>query len=81
MKITIMALGTEGDVRPLVALGGGLRTEGYEVSFATTAAFSDLVKSENLEFVLLAGDFKDLMSKESNELQKMETILRAWRNQ
>lgn len=70
MKITIIALGTEGDVRPLVALGGGLHREGYEVCLATTFAFSDLVRSENLGFSLFDGDFKELMVKESNELKK-----------
>lgn len=70
MKITIIALGTEGDVRPLVALGGGLRREGHEVCLATTSAFYDLVKSEHLGFALFDGDFKELMLKESNKLEK-----------
>jgi len=31
MKITILALGSRGDVQPMVALGKGLKSVGYDV--------------------------------------------------
>ena len=36
MRIGIQAWGTEGDVRPLIALAGGLQSAGHEVTLAVT---------------------------------------------
>lgn len=55
--ITIIALGSLGDVQPLVTLGKELNKAGHSVKFATNDCFANLVKSEWLDFSLLSGDF------------------------
>jgi sterol 3beta-glucosyltransferase len=55
VHITIITLGSQGDVLPYVALGGGLRSAGYNVRVATHAYFGTLVRSRGLDFFSIAG--------------------------
>ena len=55
MRCTILAIGTRGDVQPLVALGVGLREAGVDVRLATHRDFESLVVGHGLEFFPLAG--------------------------
>jgi sterol 3beta-glucosyltransferase len=56
MKIVILALGKRGDVQPLVALGQGLTSGGYNVLFATNPDYESLVRQYGLEFAPLRAD-------------------------
>ena len=58
MKITILAIGTRGDVQPLVALGVGLQTAGHEVCMATPAEFEGVVRNSGLGFFLIQANPK-----------------------
>jgi len=49
-------VGSTGDVRPMVALGAGLRAAGHEVRLATHAQFRDLIEGQGLEFWPIAGN-------------------------
>jgi sterol 3beta-glucosyltransferase len=51
MHITIAALGTQGDVQPLVALGKGLQSAGHKVLLVTGENFVTWVRSQGLECV------------------------------
>ena len=42
MNITILALGSRGDVLPYVVLGGGLKSAGHQVRMITFESFSSL---------------------------------------
>lgn len=61
MQIVILTIGTEGDVRPLVALGVGLQNEGHQVKIATDQSCEKLVVDHGLEFGPLDGDFMSWM--------------------
>ena len=69
MRITIFTIGTEGDVRPLVALGRGLKREGHEVTIATGQSCLDLVSTHGLHYRHLTGDFRNWMVQDKS-LQK-----------
>ncbi|HTE62607.1 MAG TPA: methyltransferase domain-containing protein, partial [Solirubrobacteraceae bacterium] len=57
MRITIIAIGSRGDVQPYVALGTGLRRAGHDVRLATHPRFAGLVRGEGLELAPVAeGD-------------------------
>jgi hypothetical protein len=56
MRITVIAMGTRGDVQPLLALARGLQAAGHKVLFGTEASYSQAVKNENLEFYKLSGN-------------------------
>jgi UDP:flavonoid glycosyltransferase YjiC (YdhE family) len=62
MRITILALGSRGDVQPLVALGVGLqRTSRHEVSFVTTDDSEELVRNRGLDFFPLGVNVRELL--------------------
>lgn len=61
-KITLMTIGSRGDVQPYIALGLGLKAEGHEVTIATHAEFGDWIKKHGLRFVEIAGNPTELMS-------------------
>lgn len=60
MRITIAALGTRGDVQPMVALGKGLQAGGHHVCLIAGSNFEGLVRSYGLDFAG-ALDMEDLM--------------------
>ncbi|WP_266170710.1 glycosyltransferase [Dyella subtropica] len=59
--IVIFTIGTQGDVRPCVALGQGLRRAGYPVRIATSGNFAGLVREAGLEFFPLTADFQAML--------------------
>ncbi len=59
--IVIFTIGTQGDIRPCVALGQGLHRAGYAVRIATSANFAELVREAGLEFYPLTADFQAML--------------------
>ncbi len=66
MRVTIFTIGTEGDVRPLVALGVGLARRGHLVTVATDESCADLVTAHGLNHRPLSGDFRSWMLQDPN---------------
>ncbi|MFN4251628.1 glycosyltransferase [Deinococcus sp.] len=62
MKITLLALGSRGDVQPYVALGLGLRRAGHAVRLASHEAFRALVTGAGLEFAPMRGDVQEVVN-------------------
>ncbi len=60
MKLTIIALGSRGDVQPCVALGRGLADVGYAVRIVTLESFEAMVRQQGLEFFAVEGDAQAL---------------------
>lgn len=50
MKITILTIGSRGDVQPFVALAKGLQAAGHSVVLATHEEFRGFVTEHDLEF-------------------------------
>ncbi len=67
MHITIIAVGSHGDVQPCIALGLGLERAGYQVRIAAHGVFSDLVESYDLEFASIAGNPRELMDQQPGQ--------------
>lgn len=61
MRITIIALGSRGDVQPFVALALGLELAGHDVRIAAACDYSALVESYSVQFEPLVGYIRDLM--------------------
>ena len=55
MRCTIFALGTRGDVEPLIALGAGLEAAGVVVRVAAQRDFAATVEQHGLEYFPVAG--------------------------
>lgn len=68
MQVVIFTTGTEGDVRPLVALGAGIKAIGDRVRIAAHSAFRDLIERHGLEFAELDGDFRGWMQRDQRAM-------------
>jgi sterol 3beta-glucosyltransferase len=56
MRITMLSVGTRGDVQPYVALGLGLRAAGHDVRIATNADMVGFVRERGLDAAAVTGD-------------------------
>lgn len=59
MRILLLAMGSRGDVQPMLALGQRLRREGYDVSLAAARDFAPLVAQHGLNFEPLSFDVRE----------------------
>jgi sterol 3beta-glucosyltransferase len=62
MHITILALGSRGDVQPYAVLGCGLKSAGHQVRFVTFESFASLVAELGLDFHPIPGDARALVA-------------------
>jgi sterol 3beta-glucosyltransferase len=58
MKISLLTLGTKGDIQPYIALGKTLTARGHQVLLASSDNFRDWVKSHGLVFRSLGVDME-----------------------
>lgn len=62
MRITILAIGTRGDIQPLLALGVGLQQTGrHQVCFVAPDDFETLVDSHRLDFLPLGMKVREML--------------------
>jgi UDP:flavonoid glycosyltransferase YjiC (YdhE family) len=62
MHITILALGSQGDIRPYATLGKGLKAAGHRVRFITFESFAGLVADHGLDFHPIQGNAQELIA-------------------
>ncbi len=79
MRIVFVVAGTEGDARPNIALGLGLRAEGHDVVVLTSRDFEALVTESGLTFSPLTADFRRMMDEDRARLDGKPAIIVAWR--
>ncbi|MEH1833501.1 MAG: glycosyltransferase [Nostoc sp.] len=69
LKITILTVGSRGDLQPYCALGIGLKRAGHKVKVAAHENFESFVRKFDLEFAPIAGNFQEfLQSKQGQQL-------------
>ena len=61
MHLTIVAVGSRGDVQPCLALGLGLQKAGYQVQVCADRLFEKLVISTGLVFTPVTAAPVDMM--------------------
>lgn len=61
MRITMISVGSTGDVRPYVILGKELKRRGHDVSICAFSMFEQMVCREGLTFKPMRGDIRELM--------------------
>jgi sterol 3beta-glucosyltransferase len=69
MQISIIAMGTRGDVQPYLALEKGLKAAGHFVRLITHENFETLVTSHGLNFWSVKGNVQEVL--ESPEMLKL----------
>jgi len=67
MRVTMIALGTRGDVQPSIALGLGLSTRGFDVRITCLENYQGLVERAGLACAPLGSDVRDLLASEEGQ--------------
>lgn len=67
MHITILTLGSRGDIQPYLPLGLGLQRAGFKVRVATFNAFREFVLSQGLDFAPIHGDARSTMNSQAGQ--------------
>lgn len=67
MNITIIALGSRGDVQPHIALGVGLRAAGHTVKVVTHELFAPLIRRLGLDFSPVQVDPRAIVEGETGQ--------------
>lgn len=62
MRLLLVAFGSQGDIRPMVALGAGLRAAGHEAVLPADRVFRPMIERHGIEFVELPGDLRAEMA-------------------
>jgi sterol 3beta-glucosyltransferase len=65
MKVTVLTVGTRGDVQPYIALALGLRRDGHDVRFATFGEYRTLVESFGLDYAPIEGSISGQFTSEA----------------
>lgn len=67
MKISLLTIGTRGDVQPFIALGLGLQETGYQVEIVTHAIFESWIRSYGFNFAVIEGDPQEFIASEEGK--------------
>ncbi len=67
MKITVLTLGSRGDVQPYVSLGKALVKSGHHVTICTGKTYRDFVEGHGLTFKKAEADFMDFLKSEEGK--------------
>ena len=60
-RITILTIGSRGDIQPFCALALGLLAKGHSVTLASNVNFADFAAQMDIPFSPIAGDFQQLL--------------------
>ena len=77
MHITMLALGSTGDILPVAALGRRLKLSGHNVLFVTTDDYTDRLRQLELGVLSIPGDARAIVSGNG---AKMITLFREFAN-
>lgn len=72
MQITVLTIGSRGDVQPYIALAQGLQQAGHQVRLCAPENFKDLVEGYGVSFAPMTGDVHRVMQSAAG-LQAMES--------
>jgi sterol 3beta-glucosyltransferase len=67
MKVLLLSIGSQGDVRPFAALGRGLAARGHQVTLATHEAFRPLAVQAGIGFSLVRANPMDIVKGEAGQ--------------
>jgi UDP:flavonoid glycosyltransferase YjiC (YdhE family) len=67
MRILLLAVGSQGDVRPFAAVGRGLARLGHDVVLATHEAFRETARQAGIGFSLIRANPMDIVQGETGQ--------------
>lgn len=80
--LTILALGSRGDILPNVVLGHGLKAAGYDVRVISFENFAPMVTRYGLDFAPVPGDAQSILSGDIGValLESGQNVWKQWRS-
>ncbi len=81
MHLTILALGSRGDVLPYVVLGRGLHDAGFAVRVITFSNFAPMVAQYGLDYYPVPGDAEALLTSSGGVAlaESGQSVWKMWR--
>lgn len=67
MRVSLITVGSLGDVRPFIALGHALAQEGHHIRLSTHRCYEALVRSRGLDFAPVESDPRELLEGRSGQ--------------
>ncbi|MFN8579124.1 MAG: glycosyltransferase [Candidatus Sericytochromatia bacterium] len=67
MNISIITLGSRGDVQPYLALGLGLKEQGFNVKLLANENFKEFISDFNIDFHPIRGNVHELVNSEAGK--------------
>jgi sterol 3beta-glucosyltransferase len=61
MQVTVLTVGSRGDIQPYLALGRGLQAAGHQVRLATHPPFEPEIRAHGLQFAPITGNPHQLL--------------------
>ena len=74
MRIVFAPIGTRGDVQPLLALAGRMRTRGHECLFVAPEPSCGLIRSQGFQATALDGEFLSVLGQSGKELRLLKLL-------
>jgi sterol 3beta-glucosyltransferase len=74
MRISLVAIGSRGDVQPLVSLGVGLTSRGHEVELVAGDEFADLVEGNGVKFRPIGFCMQQAIEAHTNVFEFMRSM-------
>ena len=74
MRIVFAPIGTRGDVQPLLALAGRMRSRGHVCVFVAPEPSCGFIRSQGFEAAALAGTFLSLLGESGKELRLLKLL-------
>lgn len=65
MQITLLAIGSRGDVQPMIALSAGFKQAGYDVQLGAPANFQTAIEERGINYFCITPDFTQVMGSET----------------
>ncbi len=62
MRITVLAMGSRGDVQPFIAIAYHLQRAGFNVRMAANADFEKLIRSYGLDYFSLGANIQEMVN-------------------
>lgn len=69
MRVAILCLGSQGDVRPFIALGVALKADGHKVTILANFPNDKLCIDNDLNFIPLAGDLTAVVNSKTSDVR------------
>lgn len=67
MKISILTLGTRGDVKPFIALAIGIKNRGFNKKICAPKSFKELMEESSIKICPVSSDYRQFLNSDEGK--------------